>query len=326
MRSKRKETIPIRPEICCLCAKSLKDGFGVLFVTPDGQEARVDQSCWALLDNLCNSPQQEIQLDAATHLKKLLPNADPLVCEYLQIQISQVEEQIHGRKEEMVTEQESFGVQRDDNSAPQNSDVAIQNVSTPFPSSHATERTTDLPVPVFSRNEEPAIREQDTQPSITPVPNFDQKKPYELPLNEEDNPEAEVQKQSVLDMDDIQEPLPVIPVMDKPQRRNRVPKEKKETSHSKKRIFALLGIAVFLGACATLYFVFGKTLLQSNNAQKEENKAALIDFLSTTPTPTSYIEEAIVTQATNYTSEPTEAPTEETSEVPTEEPTVEPTL
>ena len=68
---------------CCVCGRSLSEGYANLFTDQYGYEARVCETCWHAVNMLQNAGSDLEREDAAEYLREKLPGVAPAVAEYL---------------------------------------------------------------------------------------------------------------------------------------------------------------------------------------------------------------------------------------------------
>ena len=81
-------TIPVRPDICCVCGNFLRNGYAVLMRDETGAEARIDEKCWNAIQAILDDVSKEGN-EALLYLESQLPFIDPMVSTPISEQISQ---------------------------------------------------------------------------------------------------------------------------------------------------------------------------------------------------------------------------------------------
>lgn len=72
---------------CCVCGRSLSEGYANLFTDQYGYEARVCETCWHAVNTVKNAASEVEREDAAEYLREKLPGVAPAIAEYLKMRI-----------------------------------------------------------------------------------------------------------------------------------------------------------------------------------------------------------------------------------------------
>lgn len=73
------EAVAIRPDRCCICGKSLEDGYTTLARLPSGEEARIDRNCHKALYILSTTKDRSEFNKACGYLESRMDHVDPIV-------------------------------------------------------------------------------------------------------------------------------------------------------------------------------------------------------------------------------------------------------
>lgn len=91
-------TIPVRPDICCVCGNFLRNGYAVLMRDETGADAHVDEKCWNAIQAILGDVSKEGN-EALLYLEGQLLFIDPMVSAPLSTQISQYRIKLESVKE-----------------------------------------------------------------------------------------------------------------------------------------------------------------------------------------------------------------------------------
>lgn len=82
-RNQRTTIPPFQERRCCICNRSIDDGYSVLFTNDYGAEARIDENCGRALDVLANGENPQSVQRAMDFMQGRLSTVDPKVAAYL---------------------------------------------------------------------------------------------------------------------------------------------------------------------------------------------------------------------------------------------------